>query len=81
MSPQSNPGWYYNNLTSVADCYKPTCLALKVFCKWSSLDLTMDVRCMSFSLQIQETTSDDEILIDICHHGTWDRNGQVRDNC
>ena len=35
--------------------------------------------CMSFSLQIKETTSD-EILIANRHHGKCDRNRQVRDN-
>ena len=40
---------------------------LKSLCKWSALDLTMDImpsRCMSFALQAEETTTDDEILID-----------------
>ena len=31
----------------------------------------MDIRCMSFPLHIEETTSDDKILIDNCHHDPY----------
>ena len=51
---------------------RPRC-GLKSLHIWSALDLTMDVtpsRRVSVALQVEETTADDEILIDDRHCGT-----------
>ena len=42
---------------------------------WSAMNLTMDEtpsRCVSFTLQVEETTSDDEIVINDHCHGSCD---------
>ena len=42
---------------------------------WLAMDLMMDEtpsRCVSFALRVEETTSDDKILIDDHHHGSCD---------
>ena len=49
--------------------------AAKFFSTWSTLDSTMDgmpSRRVSFSLQVEETTVDDRILLYNRHHGTRD---------
>ena len=38
---------------------------------YSTMDGTLS-RCVSFSLQVEETTTDDEIILDNRHHGTCD---------
>ena len=47
--------------------------AARSFSTWSALDSLMDgtpSRRVSFSLQVEETTTDDEIILDNRHHGT-----------
>ena len=55
--------------------------AARSFSTWSALYSTMDgtpSRRVSFSLQVEETTIDDEILLDNCHHGMCDSmNGEM----
>ena len=55
--------------------------AARSFSTWSALYSTMDgtpSRRVSFSLQVEETTTDDEILLDNCHRGMCDSmNGEM----